>query len=474
MLHFYKTLIINFLKRIILPLHICLQTTWAVALPTPIDDTVVLKIGPLDVSQYVVEKRYNRFQKHLATEAEIASNEVSSWFEDFLVNQVVTAKAISEGYTTHPDAVALVERMERHMLASVNGPYYQEVILKDATRSEDEVRKLYQEDSAGKEKMPFAEYFQMVQHRDVERTVQQHRAGILEQVQFSLNQTNFNRLLERLIGLPPIPANIPVDLLEDEGDLLLASYSNGGISHSVKAKEWIGYFNLLFVRSIPTKDITLKNSIEDKVITEMDIEAARASGLDKELQFVEDRKHFLNAQALEWFERERLKPEISISEEAVAAFYQEHKEAFFRPVAARGMLFNFKEKEPAIQWMRAYQLNERNDQLASSIEEVEVTQAHPIASLENLTPMILRMGEEELIGPIATEDGLLVFLKQASVTEPISAEEMSDYIIETLTRERLHRLEKELAPEYCKGFEIMDNIAYEKFGAKTVNTPWSD
>jgi hypothetical protein len=468
----------NTFNKLLLPLCISIKITTGLTLSASIDNSVVLKIGPLEVSQYVVLKRYNPFRESLQSEAGDASKEVSSWFEDFLVNQVVTAKAISEGYTIHPDVIALVDRIERHMLTSVNGPYYQ-AILSDATRSEDEIRKLYLEDSTWNENTPFAGYFRMIQRQDMDRAVQQHRSVVLENVQFSVDQKNCDKLLERLKKLPLVPANIPIGLLEDEGDILLASYIQDGVIHSVEASEWIKYFGLLFIRSIPTSDITLKRSIEDMIIAAVDIEAARALGLDNELQFAEDRKHYLNAQALEWFEREKLIPKITISEAAIETYYQQHQEDFLRPVAAKGVLLKFKDGEVAMKWLQSHgkqsdKLKAEDHIIPDSSEEVEFTQAHPIPSLKPIARAILNAADGRPFGPIPTEDGFLIFLKQSSVKEQLPLADTTGYIVEKLTRDRLHEMEKELATEYCMEFEIEDDIAYEDFGVETVKTPWSD
>ena len=465
--------IIAVFRKSVLSLCLSLPIVTGCLLRASIDDRIVLKIGPLEVSEYVVQKRFKPFREGLPSGDADNTERISDWFEDFLVNQVITAKAVSERYATRPDVVAAVDRMERHMLSAVNGPYYQ-LILQDAVSSEAEIRKLYEEDPQTNASVPFEDYFRMIQTKELQEAIEKHRNTVLDNVQFEAEQENCDKLRERLIKLPLVPADIPIGLVEGKEDLLLASYIQDGKPYSVMASEWIRYFDLLFVRAIPTRDVALKRSIENMIIAAIDIETARALGLDQEPKFVEDRKHYLNAQALEWFERERLIPEISISEEVIAAFYLQHGKAFSRSIAAKGTLFRFENKEAAMRWLQSYRLNERNDQLADSVEEVEVTQDQPIPSLEALTHQILNTPKGQLIGPISTKDYVLIFLKQSSKREQIPMEEMTDYIVETLTRDRLHTLEKELAPEYCKTFEIEDNIAYENYGATTVKNPWSD
>ena len=460
------------MKKFFLLLYLLLYVGTNGSLYAVIDDRTVLKIGPLEVSEYVVEKRFKPFQQGLPAGDVDNTAMISTWFEDFLVNQVVTAKALSEGYASHPEALATVNRMERHMLSAVNGPYYQ-FLLKDSVRSESDIRKEYEDDAETNASMPFEDYLRMIQANDLKVAVENHRNAVLDEIQFRLEQENCGELLERLRNLPPVPADIPPGLLENE-NLLLASYNKAGQIQPVVASEWIHYFSLLFIRSIPTRDATLRRSIEDMVIAEIDIRAARTLGLDQESQFVEDRKHFLNAQALDWFEKERLVPKIPITEEAIETFYRQHEEIFTRSVAAKGTLLRFEDGKAAMRWIQAYELNERDDQLAISIEELEVTQDHPIPSLETVTLLILNTQDERPIGPIATQEGVIVFLKQSSKKGLIPLKEATDYIVTTLTRDRLNALERELAPEYCRAFDIEDNIAYETYGATMVKTPWGN
>ena len=462
------------MRDILLPLCISLQITAEIAgAAAPIDNSVVLKIGPLEVSQYVVTKRFIPFRENLQSENGDTSKEISSWFEDFLVNQVLTAEAISEGYAAHPDVIALVDRMERHMLCATYGPYYKH-LMADMVRPEVEIMKLYEESSEKTVPVPYEDYRRMIQTQDTEKAVEIHRKTILETAQFRIEPKNCATVLEHLVDLPPSPADIPSGFLENVSNLPLASYIRDGEPQAVSIREWIEYFSALFIRSIPTSNTDLERSIEDVVVAEADIRAARALGIDQEPQFVEDRKHFLNAQALDRFEREKLLPNITLSEGEIETYYQQHQEMFRQPISAGGMLLRFQDQETAMRWLQSYRLDERNDALATSVEEVEVTAEHPIPALKPLTRPILWSQEGQPIGPVPIEDSIVIFLKQSSVTKPTPLSEVAGYITEQLKRAHLHDLEKTLAPQYCQAFVIEDNIPYEDYGAHAVKTPWRD
>src|ERR1700709_2265519 len=69
----------------------------------------VLSIGLLNLSQYRLEKNFHRaFEPSKAVTIE--PSKTKEWFERFLVQQVVTAQAISEGYAARAEVQREVDR----------------------------------------------------------------------------------------------------------------------------------------------------------------------------------------------------------------------------------------------------------------------------------------------------------------------------------------------------------------------------
>lgn len=84
-----------------------------------IADTVV-QIGDWKVSRYVLEKQHAKFRA--AAPASVPAE--TAWLETFLRKQVLTAHLHATGGLEQPEVRATVERMARHMLSQIDGPFY--------------------------------------------------------------------------------------------------------------------------------------------------------------------------------------------------------------------------------------------------------------------------------------------------------------------------------------------------------------
>jgi hypothetical protein len=92
-----------------------------------VDTNTAFAIGPTKVSNYMLGKFYGRFvdnlrahRGRLPTEAE-----ANAWLQLFISQQAVIAEATRLGYLDRPEIQSMVLRMERNMLASSKGPYYE-------------------------------------------------------------------------------------------------------------------------------------------------------------------------------------------------------------------------------------------------------------------------------------------------------------------------------------------------------------
>lgn len=87
---------------------------------SPVDRRIILQIGPYSVSAYRLEKHLRGFQESNSHE----SKTLSSFAEQFLIEQVLIQRALQEGYGTRAEVADVVMRMERHMISSLQGPFY--------------------------------------------------------------------------------------------------------------------------------------------------------------------------------------------------------------------------------------------------------------------------------------------------------------------------------------------------------------
>jgi len=112
------------------------------ALPdtAPIDSTIVLRIGPQEISRYALEQEF----KHSGHSSGLAAAGIGAqdWFETFVVRQIATAEAIKEGYRDRAEVLENVQAMEKHMLTNADGLLYKKLAAAHPITPE-KVRELY-------------------------------------------------------------------------------------------------------------------------------------------------------------------------------------------------------------------------------------------------------------------------------------------------------------------------------------------
>jgi hypothetical protein len=219
---------------------------------------------------------------------------------------------------------------------------------------------------------------------------------------------------------------------------------------------------------LPADLAQLTANIQDLVAREYSWRNARSRGLDHEAQFVEDRRNFLYYQALDFFEKEKLLPQIEITAAETTAYYRSETAEFIQPLRARGRLFHFRELSGAASWLQT-----REEAAAQSAEDIEVSRQSPIPGAERLVERILRIPDGMPFGPFRTETGPAIFLKQTTQSGPRPYAEVSEAISAKLTRLKLQALELKLAREWALHHVIEDKLDPKEFGvAGPVEKPW--
>jgi len=115
-----------------------------------IDQSDALRIGSLHVSHYLVDKFHQRFADGVSRKQNRppTPSESRRWLEMFVAKETLIAEAEVEGFSARPEVVEMVARMERNMLTTDAGPYYEQLLGKPALLSQEELNSLYVETTA--------------------------------------------------------------------------------------------------------------------------------------------------------------------------------------------------------------------------------------------------------------------------------------------------------------------------------------
>jgi len=322
-------------------------------------------------------------------------------------------------------------------------------------------------DAGGRDR--FAAFARQVGNR---RQALVRRAGQLAHAHLVLNPDAVAALQLRLSTLPEATSQIPVSAA-DGGELF--RFELEGATTVVTTEDYGRHFNALFIRRLPRTAAELRAGVEDFVLEELDVREARARGLDRTPQFVEDRQGFAHFQALELFEKEQVLPGSGLGETEIERYYRGHPAEFTRTVRVRGRLVTFREGEAAARWAAGGPVDAEALRAAGGAGELcEVTRERGVAGLEELRNVMIDLPAGQRLGPLRRGADFVVFLKEEVLESGlIPLADAAPSIRATLERAYLDTAERRLATEWSRRYKIDDRIDPARYGVTTrLDLPW--
>jgi len=258
----------------------------------------------------------------------------------------------------------------------------------------------------------------------------------------------------------------------------IASYHDGGLIKKITIADYISYYNDLYLRRLPRMALDIFSAVQSMIVAERDDRDARALGLDRQPKFSEDRRNFRDQLALELYVKERVRPELGVSDEEVARYYSANLSQFIRPTRIEGSIVTFGTIGDAVAFAQAPDA-EKRVALAKSAQNKKsliLTPTTELSALEFLPGLVFSSQAPRVLGPFPNADAFAVWVFERVVdseTRPLQA--VSKEIRTKLEQPRLESYEAELARKLSRGMVVEDKIAYTKYGVDGgVIKPWSD
>ncbi len=301
--------------------------------------------------------------------------------------------------------------------------------------------------------------------------LRERRARLLADAQFSINQSVLDRMVHKLEGERIIANQFPLPALEEFGNEPLFSYLIDGSARQITVNEFALQFNQRMVRSIRLAPENISESARDTVMEELDLREARQREIDQTPKFKEDRENFRRYQALDLYEREKILPEIAISETAIADYYAEHQKTFAQPkkVAVRKLFFPDKKAAADFASLTMTGQTKAGEGPAAAALLV-VARETPIQGLEYLTDTILMSSPGTVLGPIEQQDGKTTVLVRDETVEstiPVLTQ-VSPQIKSRLERSAMDQRELTLAAEFRKTISVED-LTDQYFQSRSID-----
>lgn len=293
------------------------------------------------------------------------------------------------------------------------------------------------------------------------------RVSLLVSSGFSINESIAAQMLDSIKMNSAGAGQLTDALFQAIGSEVLFRYRIGDENIAVTVEAYRRQFNDQFVRRTPQSLADFCRGVEDMVVKDFDVRAAREQGLHKTAQFVEDRRGFAGFQALALYEEEILTPRINIGSPEVERYYANHADKFRQVLKVHGRILRFDSFENALMWMK--QRDEKNASLTitpmPSSEEIDLPSDQPIPGLEGVDRMVIRASNGTRHGPFVCGVSYVVFEKERDLeAEQIPLAAVTDTIRGAILRQLLDERIRQLSRELAAQTKIDDRIDYSRYG----------
>lgn len=314
-----------------------------------------------------------------------------------------------------------------------------------------------------------AEFLGQLAQVDRLRIQRIHRAESLSKSVCRLEFENVNRAFARLAALPANSASIPAHCFAQMENIELIKAVVAGQPIGITVAQYTDHFNEQYLRKLPSDLVQFRKDLEDIIVEKMDFESACELGLQRQPQFIEDRRGFFDMQVLAAAENETLAASSSVELGEIESYYEKNKRDFVRPFRISGRLATFKDACEMAAWSSLGAPARKED------ENITVDWGQPAAGFEALEEGIFRASPGARFGPIPRNGKLIVFVRGETVeTAPSPLAQVEPYIRSILRRRHLDEREIAIAKELCRQFQTEDRLDYARYGliASEIRMPW--
>lgn len=299
---------------------------------------------------------------------------------------------------------------------------------------------------------------------DKHRVQQSRRASVVSQIHFDWDASSAEKWLACIQGNITGEAWIDDRAVSRAGSLPLATYLVRGQKLCITNQDWQRWFNRRFVRAVPHSTREMGDSLVTMVVEKIDLDEARAQGLDCAPQFLEDRQNFLNYQVLDAYERENIRPGIEVKDSEIADFYGSHPNVFRRIARVHAHKLVFADATSASDYLLSASTNERKAPRRISQplreEDVIVGRAAGGDSQPGFETVLIASAPGTVLGPQILPEGAVVFIRrQDGDSEPIPLAEVRGAIRLRLEQRRIEQKERELARVLSQQMPVRDTLS---------------
>ncbi len=318
------------------------------------------------------------------------------------------------------------------------------------------VRSNYERDQAA-----FARHAMLV---DRLTFVRRRHAALLRSAHFHLDNGAAARLATVLAAAGIRNELAPTTTLSDEP---LYRFEIDGVQIAVTSRALGEHLNGEFMRHLPRSAAEVRSAAEDDAVHQLDLRAARALGIDRAPQFVEDREGYTDLQVLNAYELHQLAPAIAIAPADLQAYYDAHKADYVQTLRIRGRLVSFPDQPAAIAWMQSSP--SPNAPAPDGTTTLIVERGHIPPGFEPFEQPMFEAPPGFVAGPVERDGQTYCFQKMETLDRGVAPLDLvRETVRNAVLRAALDRRETELGAELLRAHPAKVTIDPSELMARTT------
>lgn len=404
----------------------------------PVDDKVVLRIAPVTITGYELEKNEKIFMSGFLRRNGHPpdSTDIKKWIDGFIDHTYFLADAYRKGYDTSREVERKVESMAHLIVSQPNGLTEQKIIQEQQGQQLKEIIKA------------------------------RYRKGIKDSAQIMIDQDLLTRL-GKYIRDSGAMHTFDMNRFNDIADRKILTYTMDGRSVSVSLSGFMDYYNGLPIRSELRTEDDLGYYLESMVFDAYGWREAERSGITGTTQFLLDKENFKKSVVYILYEEQELKKGIAVTEAEITARYNAQKEQFGQATDVIVSYFVFRDRRSAAARMFALRTKRTGP---ADMEEPLDSCLHRTLNYQSRTfpdtihAAIFNMKPGEVSRPIPWQGKFLVVIKEAETGSRIrNINEVGAILVHEIAEEKLEEKKKSLLTQLKASYPVTNDIDYQKY-----------
>lgn len=397
-----------------------------------VDETNVLRLGSLKLSQHIVEKNlweYLHGEPQAHDRLVKKDSALEEWIQSFIDSRLIVHEGLNAGFHRSRETLRNLDIMERHLMLSPSSEGYRRLITKLLGEDKLETR--------------------------LRHTAKQKTALVLK-----LDESGIRTFLSLLPQHEPMELIILPEWFEEKEDLKLGTYKNAeGSLSTFTIEEFVERYNKRIFREFPDNLEIVGSMIEEWLLEDLNYTEALSLGIDQDPKFRQDRMNYIHKLVHSQYLQNVLTVEIKVTTEDIENYYQENGQQLLTFESCQLEIDLFKDKRKAIQ--ARFQMSQPNIETPkpSNILFVGFSPKNDINTPAIVREWALRLPVGQYSPPLDWENEYAIIRKvgqSGSYLPPL--ENLLEQIRAILIEEKSEIAERELVKELHREIEIIDTI----------------